>query len=46
MTTEMVTIPKAEYEKLKALAKNVDWELVDDFRQGLKELKQGKVIRC
>ena len=46
MATEMVTIPKAEYEKLKALAKDVDWEFVDDFRQGLEELKKGKVIRC
>lgn len=46
MTTDMVAIPKAEYEKLKKLAKNVDWELVKDFRQGLEELKQGKVIKC
>ncbi|MCH8520280.1 MAG: hypothetical protein LAT82_06015 [Nanoarchaeota archaeon] len=22
---------------------NVDWELVNDFKQGLEELKQGKV---
>jgi len=45
MTTEMVTIPKEEYEKLKKSAR-VDWELVDDFKQGLKELKEGKAIKC
>ena len=44
--TDMVTIPKEEYERLKSLDKNVDWELVEDFRQGLEELKKGKVTRC
>ena len=24
----------------------IDWELVEDFKQGLKELKEGKVTRC
>lgn len=38
---ETVTIPKAEYEYLKQHAKNVDWELVEDFRKGLKDLKEG-----
>lgn len=46
MKTEMVTTPKAKYENLKALTKNIDWELVDDFKEGLEELKQGKVTRC
>lgn len=41
---ETVTIPKAEYEYLKKHAKNVDWELVEQFRQGLEDLKKGNVI--
>lgn len=38
---ETVTIPKAEYEYLKSHAKDVDWELVEGFRKGLKDLKEG-----
>lgn len=41
---ETVTIPKAEYEYLKTHAKNVDWELVEQFRKGLEDLKKGKFI--
>jgi len=41
---ETVTIPKAEYEYLKNHAKNVDWELVEQFREGLEDLKKGDVI--
>lgn len=37
-------------KKCKKSAKKVnlstDKELVDDFKQGLKELKEGKAIRC
>lgn len=43
---ETATIPKAEYEYLKAHAKDVDWELVEQFRQGLQELKDNKFIEC
>jgi hypothetical protein len=43
---ETVIIPKAEYEYLKAHAKDVDWEIVKQFRKGLDDLKKGKVIRC
>ena len=43
---ETVTIPKAEYEYLKTHAKNIDWELVEQFRKGLKDLKAGKFIKC
>jgi hypothetical protein len=43
---ETVTIPKAEYEYLKEHAKNVDWELVEQFRKGLEDLKAGKFIEC
>lgn len=43
---ETVTIPKAEYDYLKMHAKDVDWELVEQFRKGLKDLREGKVIEC
>lgn len=26
--------------------RTIDWELVNDFKQGLKELKEGKAIKC
>lgn len=41
---ETVIIPKAEYEYLKNHAKNVDWNLIEQFRQGLEDLKKGNVI--
>ena len=41
----MVTITREEYEQLKRDAK-VDWELVHNVKQGLKELKEGKAIKC
>lgn len=40
---ETVTIPKAEY--LKKHAKDVDWELVEQFRKGLEDLKEGRFRR-
>lgn len=43
---ETVTIPKAEYEYLKKHAKDVDWELVEQFRKGLEDLKKGKFVKC
>ena len=43
---ETVTISKAEYEYLKNHAKNVDWELVEQFRKGLKDLKEENIIEC
>jgi hypothetical protein len=39
---ETVTIPKSEYEYLKSHAKNVDWEVVEDLRKGLDDLKEGR----
>ena len=27
-------------------AEEVDWELVNDFKQGLKDLKKGKWTKC
>lgn len=41
---ETVTIPKAEYEYLKQNARDIDWELVEQFRKGLKDLKEDKFI--
>jgi len=41
---ETVTIPKAEYERLKGLEK-VDWELVGKFKNSLEDLKAGKIKR-
>lgn len=43
---ETVTIAKAEYDYLKEHAKGVDWELVEQFRKGLKDLKEDKFIEC
>jgi len=43
---ETVTIPKAEYEYLKEHAKDVDWEVVEQFKKGLEDLKKGKFIEC
>lgn len=43
---ETVTIPKAEYEYLKAHAKDVDWELIEQFKKGLKDLEEKKIIEC
>lgn len=39
---ETVTIPKAEYEKLKKMSE-VDEELVAKFRDSFEAVKQGKV---
>lgn len=44
MPTEMIQIPKAEYEKLKELAEleELDVELVKKFVKALKNFKEGK----
>ena len=41
---ETVTIPKAEYERLKKLEK-VDWELVESFKRSLEDVKEGRIRR-
>ena len=43
---ETITIPLAEYEYLKLHAKDVDWDFIEQFRVGLKYLKQGNIIEC
>ena len=42
MKQETITISKKEYARLKNLEK-IDWELVGKFKEGLKELKAGKI---
>ena len=39
MKTELINISKKKSSK-------IDQELVEDFKQGLKELKSGKAIKC
>ena len=41
---ETITIPKAEYERLKKLEK-VDWELVESFKRSLEDVKEGRIRR-
>ena len=41
---ETVTIEKKEYEKLKKL-EQIDWELVQSFRNSLDDLKEGRIKR-
>jgi len=42
---DMVTIPREEYERLKALEK-VEWDTVGEFKQALQDLKDGKFTEC
>lgn len=48
---ETITISKEEYEKmleeLKMLreAKEIDWDLVRQFDEGLEDLKKGRITR-
>lgn len=44
MTTEVqtVTIPKAEYEKLKREVK-VDTELIEKIKRSLEDIKHGRI---
>lgn len=44
METEMVTIPKKEYEKLKMQA-NIDIELLEQFMESFKDIKAGRIRR-
>lgn len=41
---EIISIPKDEYEKLKAQA-NIDIDLLKQLVRSLKDIKEGKVIR-
>ncbi|MBT4446250.1 hypothetical protein HOA92_03520 [archaeon] len=45
MTAKTITIPLKEYKKLKKL-EQVEWELVGQFTQSLKEVREGKLIEC
>jgi len=41
-STEMVEIPRAEYERLKELA-HVDRALVEKLKRSFEEIKQGRI---
>lgn len=41
MTTETITIPKEEYEKLKKL-EELDFDLIQQFATSLEDLKRGR----
>jgi hypothetical protein len=45
MTSDIVKIPKDEYERLKSLEK-VEWEVLKEFKESLEELKEDKYIEC
>ncbi len=42
MKTKTVTIPKAEYKRLKKIEK-MDKELLEDISRGIKDILSGKV---
>jgi hypothetical protein len=44
MATETVTIPKAEYERLKKLEK-VDRDLIEQLNESLEDAKHGRIRR-
>ncbi len=45
MESDTITIPMAEYKRLKIL-EQVEWEVVGEFKQALKDLKSGKFVEC
>ena len=45
MAEKTITIPLKEYKKLKKLEK-VEWEIVGEFKEALKDLKEGRFIEC
>lgn len=42
MTTETVTIPRAEYERMKEES-TVDWKLVEKIKRSFEDIKQGRI---
>ena len=45
MSTDTVTIPRDEYDRLKSLEK-IEWEIVGEFKEALNDLKSGKYSEC
>jgi hypothetical protein len=45
MSTDTVTIPRDEYERLKSLEK-IEWEVVGEFKESLNDLKANKFKEC
>lgn len=46
MSTNLHINTKKRTRISKHKIKNVDWDLVNDFKEGLDELKKGNVIKC
>ena len=44
METQMVTIPKTEYEKLRRQA-DIDVDLLKQFLESFKDIKEGRIRR-
>lgn len=44
MATDMVEIPREEYERLKRLEK-IDFDLMRQFEESLEDLKEGRFKR-
>ncbi len=42
MKTELVTIPKLEYERLKEMSQ-IDWALVEKIKKSLEDIKHGRI---
>jgi hypothetical protein len=43
---ESVLMQKPKMRRIVKEEKNVNWELVEDFKKGLEQLKKGQVIEC
>ena len=44
MKTEMITIPKQEYDKLKKLEK-IDFQFLKELKESLEDAKHGRIRR-
>ena len=42
MTSETITISKAEYERLKEMSE-IDWKLVEKIKKSLEDVKHGRI---
>jgi len=42
MATEMVQVPKEEYDRLKEMSQ-IDWELVEKIKNSLEDVKHGRI---
>ena len=42
---ETVTIPRDEYDRLKAIEK-VQWDIVGEFKESLQDFQEGRFTKC